>query len=48
MLDEQIQILKDRALHVREHIIRMATDGGCFIGASLSCVILSSLCIPTY
>jgi len=22
---------------VREHIIRMATDGGCFIGASLSC-----------
>jgi len=25
------------ALHVREHIIRMATDGGCFIGASLSC-----------
>ena len=38
MLDEQTQILKDRALHVREHIIRMATDGGCFIGASLSCV----------
>jgi len=25
------------ALRVREHIIRMATDGGCFIGASLSC-----------
>jgi transketolase len=25
------------ALKVREHIIRMATDGGCFIGASLSC-----------
>ncbi|MCA9621106.1 MAG: transketolase [Myxococcales bacterium] len=25
------------ALAVREHIIRMATDGGCFIGASLSC-----------
>jgi transketolase len=22
---------------VREHVIRMATDGGCFIGASLSC-----------
>lgn len=25
------------ALKVREHIIRMSTDGGCFIGASLSC-----------
>ena len=25
------------ALRVREHIISMATDGGCFIGASLSC-----------
>jgi transketolase len=25
------------ALTVREHIIRMATAGGCFIGASLSC-----------
>ncbi len=25
------------ALRVREHIIRMATEGGCFIGASLSC-----------
>lgn len=25
------------ALRVREHIIRMATRGGCFIGASLSC-----------
>lgn len=29
--------LKKLALRVREHIIRMATDGGCFIGASLSC-----------
>ena len=37
MIEERVQILKDRALHVREHIIRMATDGGCFIGASLSC-----------
>jgi transketolase len=26
------------ALRVREHIIRMAVGGGCFIGASLSCV----------
>lgn len=29
--------LKSLALKVREHVIRMATDGGCFIGASLSC-----------
>jgi transketolase len=29
--------LEEIALRVREHIIRMATDGGCFIGASLSC-----------
>lgn len=26
------------AYRCREHIIRMSTDGGCFIGASLSCV----------
>jgi transketolase len=25
------------ALRVREHIVKMATNGGCFIGASLSC-----------
>jgi transketolase len=31
------QELKALALKVREHIIRMSTDGGCFIGASLSC-----------
>ena len=29
--------LEAMAFRVREHIIRMATDGGCFIGASLSC-----------
>jgi transketolase len=29
--------LEQLALRVREHIIRMSTDGGCFIGASLSC-----------
>ncbi len=29
--------LRALALAVREHIIRMSTDGGCFIGASLSC-----------
>ena len=30
--------LKDTAHRVRRHVVRMATDGGCFIGASLSCV----------
>ena len=29
--------LRALSLAVREHIIRMSTDGGCFIGASLSC-----------
>jgi transketolase len=29
--------LEKVSLKVREHIIRMSTDGGCFIGASLSC-----------
>ena len=33
----KISELTQRALNVREHIIRMSTDGGCFIGASLSC-----------
>src|SRR6202522_4611761 len=28
--------LKARALKVREHIVRMSTGGGCFVGASLS------------
>ena len=30
--------LEETSLRVREHIIRLSTDGGCFIGASLSCV----------
>lgn len=30
-------VLQQRALRVREHILRMSTDGGCFTGASLSC-----------
>ncbi|HEV3325884.1 MAG TPA: thiamine pyrophosphate-dependent enzyme [Puia sp.] len=30
--------LKSTALRVREHIIRLSGGGGCFIGASLSCV----------
>ena len=29
--------LEAQALRVREHVIRMATNGGCFLGASLSC-----------
>jgi transketolase len=38
MTQDQQQLLKERAHRVRRHIIKMATDGGCFIGASLSCV----------
>ena len=29
--------LEALALRVREHVLRMATNGGCFVGASLSC-----------
>jgi transketolase len=32
-----VQSPESIALRVREHIVRMATGGGCFIGASLSC-----------
>jgi len=32
------QQLSDLALKVREHIVKMSTDGGCFTGASLSAV----------
>lgn len=34
---DRLSELKNIALKVREHIIRMSTDGGCFTGASLSC-----------
>jgi len=37
MNDGRRRHLEELALRVREHIIRMSTDGGCFIGASLSC-----------
>lgn len=37
MIELDYRNLRERALAVREHIIRMSTDGGCFIGASLSC-----------
>jgi len=34
--DTSANQLEATALKVREHIIRMSTDGGCFVGASLS------------
>lgn len=37
MTEEKHKDLKETAFKVREHILRMSTDGGCFIGASLSC-----------
>ena len=37
MTAQRRQELEAKALKVREHIIRMSTGGGCFIGASLSC-----------
>ncbi|MDZ7267854.1 MAG: thiamine pyrophosphate-dependent enzyme [candidate division KSB1 bacterium] len=33
----ELELLQQRALRVREHVIRLATNGGCFLGASLSC-----------
>ena len=38
MTENEERELKSMAHRVRQHVIRMATDGGCFIGASLSCV----------
>lgn len=37
MTNKKLTKLKRQALKVREHIIRMSGNGGCFIGASLSC-----------
>lgn len=37
MSPEKQQHLSALALRVREHIVRLSTDGGCFTGASLSC-----------
>jgi transketolase len=37
MKKQELVDLKNTALRVREHIIRMSGNGGCFIGASLSC-----------
>jgi transketolase len=38
MTNIQSAALESTALRVREHIIRLSGGGGCFIGASLSCV----------
>ena len=38
MNKSKLSELSARALKVREHIIRMTAGGGCFVGASLSCV----------
>jgi len=40
--------LNNIALKVREHIIRMTAGGGCFIGASLSCVELMVYLYSSY
>ncbi|MCL6099634.1 MAG: thiamine pyrophosphate-dependent enzyme [Bacteroidetes bacterium] len=37
MTKEKLLELQKTSLNVREHIIRMSGNGGCFIGASLSC-----------
>ena len=37
MNEQTLAQLEEMAFRVRQHIIRMATNGGCFIGASLSC-----------
>ncbi len=35
---EQLERLMTVASRVREHVVRMSLNGGCFLGASLSCV----------
>ncbi len=37
MTKKELRQLKETSLKVREHIVRMSGNGGCFIGASLSC-----------
>jgi transketolase len=32
----QLSVLEKMAFNVRQHIIKMSTDGGCFVGTSLS------------
>lgn len=38
MKKDELEQLQETAVRVREHVIKMTVDGGCFIGASLSCV----------
>jgi transketolase len=45
MRKEKLLNLEQTALKVREHIINMSTNGGCFIGASLS---WTDLCVYLY
>jgi transketolase len=44
MTTTELENLQATALKVREHIIRLSQGGGCFIGASLSCVELMVYC----
>jgi transketolase len=44
MTKNELETLQATALKVREHIVRMSEGGGCFIGASLSCVELMVYC----
>jgi transketolase len=37
MSEKELDSLKELAIKVRENIVRLSTDGGCFTGASLSC-----------
>ncbi|HTP13524.1 MAG TPA: transketolase, partial [Bacteroidota bacterium] len=37
MTPEREKSLETLSLNVREHCVKMASDGGCFLGASLSC-----------
>jgi len=45
MKKEELLNLQQTTLKVREHIIKMSTNGGCFIGASLS---WTDLCVYLY
>lgn len=45
MTDEKLKSLEQTSLKVRGHIIDMSTNGGCFIGASLS---WTDLCVYLY
>lgn len=38
MTEKKNKLLQSIALNVRQHVIRLSAGGGCFIGASLSCV----------